>query len=200
MAIRIENSFVVPAPIEQAWAILTDVPRIAPCLPGAELTEVVDASTYRGQARVRIGPMQLVFKGEARLTRADGATRTSTLSIRGADTKGRGNVSSEMTFALAPEGDATRVAVKTELTLSGSVAQYGRGVGLIKELCNQYATQFAENLAARILGGESSAAPAAAKPLSAISLVSGAVRSMVARKSETPSEPGKDDSGNGSGP
>ena len=196
MAIRIENSFVVPAPIEQAWAILTDVPRIAPCLPGAELTEVVDASTYRGQARVKVGPMQLVFKGEARLARVDAARHTSTMSIRGADTKGRGNVQSEMTFALAPEGDATRVAVTTELTLSGSVAQYGRGVGLIKELCNQYAAQFAENLAARIRDGES-VPPGEAKPVSAISLVSGAVRSMVTRKSETPPAPGADDNGDG---
>lgn len=199
MAIKIENRFVVPAPIDQAWAILTDVPRIAPCLPGAELTEVVDASTYRGQARVKVGPMQLVFKGEARLARVDAATHTSTMSIRGADTKGRGNVQSEMTFALAQEGDATRVDVTTELTLSGSVAQYGRGVGLIKELCNQYTAQFAQNLATRIQGGESSTAPGEAKPISAISLVSGAVRSMVTRKSDSPGAPDEGDPRNRNG-
>ena len=179
MAIKIENRFVVPAPVEQAWAMLTDVPRIAPCLPGAELTDVV-ADTYKGQARVRIGPMQLVFKGEARLAHADAQARVSRMSIRGADTKGRGNVQSEMTFALTPEGDATRVDVVTELTLSGSVAQYGRGAGLIKELCNQYTAQFAANLAAQIQSG----APGEAKPLSAVALVSGAVRAMVARKDE----------------
>ena len=179
MAIRIENSFVVPASIEQAWALLTDVPRIAPCLPGAELTEI-DGSTYKGEARVKIGPMQLVFKGEARLTQADAAARISTLAIRGSDTKGRGNVQSEMTFRLTPNDAATRVDVVTELTLSGSVAQYGRGVGLIKELCNQYAAQFAKNLAAQIEGGE-----AESKPLSAVALVSGAVRAMVQRKGES---------------
>ena len=197
MAIKIENTFVVPASIDRAWAILTDVPRIAPCLPGAELAEVVDPSTYRGQARVKIGPMQLVFKGEARLTRVDAATRTSTMSIRGSDTKGRGNVQSEMTFALSPQGEATRVDVRTELALSGSVAQYGRGVGLIKEICNQYAAQFAANLAARIEGGDADVTPGEAKPLSAVSLVSGAVRSMITRKSETQADPGADDTSNG---
>lgn len=188
MAIRIENRFVVPAPLEQAWSLLTDVPQIAPCLPGAELTEV-DGDVYKGQARVKIGPMQLVFKGEARLTQTDTAAHVSRMSVRGADTKGRGNVQSEMTFALTAEGNATRVDVVTELTLSGSVAQYGRGVGLVKELCNQYAAQFAANLAARIQGGESSAAVGEGKPLSAVSLVSGAVRAMVARRSDPASAP-----------
>ena len=119
------------------------------------------------------------------------------MSIRGSDTKGRGNVQSEMTFALSPQGEATRVDVRTELVLSGSVAQYGRGVGLIKEICNQYAAQFAANLAARIEGGDADIAPGEAKPLSAVSLVSGAVRSMITRKSETPGEPGADDTSNG---
>jgi len=192
MAIRIENEFVVPAPIEQAWAMLTDVPRIAPCLPGAELTEVADGPTYKGLARVKIGPMQLVFSGEARLSASDATTRVSKLSIRGSDTKGRGNVQSEMTFALAAEGAATRVKATTELTLSGSVAQYGRGVGLIKELCNQYAAQFARNLATQIERGEANAAPGEVKPLSAMSLVSGAVRAMVTRTSDDPSKPDED--------
>ena len=197
MAIRIENSFVVPAPIEQAWALLTDVPRIAPCLPGAELTET-DGDTYKGDARVKIGPMQLVFKGEARLAHADAATHVSKMSIRGADTKGRGNVQSEMTFALTPESDATRVDVTTELTLSGSVAQYGRAAGLIKALCNQYAAQFAGNLAAQIQSGTSGTTAGEVKPLSAVSLVSGAMRSMVTRKSDG-SSPADDDHSSGDG-
>jgi carbon monoxide dehydrogenase subunit G len=75
MAIKIENSFLVPASIERAWEILIDVPRIAPCMPGAELTAVVDAVTYKGQARVKIGPVQLLFSGEARLHATDAVTR-----------------------------------------------------------------------------------------------------------------------------
>lgn len=189
MAIKIETSFVVPAPLEQAWAILTDVPRIAPCMPGAELTEVVDPATYKGLARVKIGPMQLQFNGEARLTACDAQARVSRMTIRGADTKGRGNVQSEMTFTLTPEGDSTRVDVVTELTLSGTVAQYGRGVGLIKAVCSQFAAQFARNLAARIERGELDAAGEPAKPLSAVSLLAGSVRAMVGGKAEPPSEP-----------
>ena len=94
----------------------------------------------------------------------------------------------------AAEGAATRVNVVTELTLSGSVAQYGRGVGIIKEVCNQYAAQFAKNLAAHVQSGGTGAVPAEAKPLSAVALVSGAVRSMVARKPDPPSGPDQDGS------
>ena len=185
MGIRVENSFMVPTGIEQAWTILIDVPRIAPCMPGAELTEVVDATTYKGQARVKIGPVQLVFSGEARLHDTDPVNRVSKLSIRGSDTKGRGNIQSEMSFSLAAEGDQTRVNVVTDLTLTGSVAQYGRGAGLIKEICNQFANQFANNLAARIQSGDEGVAPGEAKPLSAIGLVSGAVRAMVTCKTQS---------------
>lgn len=184
MAIKIENSFLVPTALERAWEILIDVPRITPCMPGAELTEIVDAKTYKGQARVKIGPVQLLFRGEARLHDTDAVARVSRLSIRGNDTKGRGNVQSEMSFTLVPEGDQTRVHVVTELALTGSVAQYGRGAGLIKEICNQFANQFAANLAAQIKGGGESVAQGEVKPLSAIGLVSGAVRAMVTRKSD----------------
>jgi len=185
MGIKVENSFMVPTGIEQAWTILIDVPRIAPCMPGAELTEVVDADTYKGLARVKIGPVQLLFSGEARLHDIDPVNRVSKMSIRGSDTKGRGNIQSEMTFALAAEGDQTRVNVITDLNLTGSVAQFGRGAGLIKEICNQFANQFANNLAAQIRGGSESIAPGEAKPLSAIGLVSGAVRAMVTGKAQS---------------
>ena len=184
MTIKIENSFLVPAALERAWEILTDVPRIAPCMPGAELTEVVDATTYKGQARVKIGPVQLLFSGEARLHDTDAVARVSRLSIRGNDTKGRGSVQSEMSFTLLPEGDQTRVNVATELAFTGSVAQYGRGASLIKEICNQFANQFAANLAAQIQGGGEAVVQGEVKPLSAIGLVSGAVRAMVTRKSD----------------
>jgi carbon monoxide dehydrogenase subunit G len=183
MAVKVENSFLVPASIELAWTILTDVPRITPCMPGAELTEVVDANTFKGLARVKIGPMQLAFAGEAKLEEVDTANRSCKLSIRGNDTKGRGNVASEMRFALSAEGESsTRVNVMTDLTLSGSVAQYGRGVGLIKEICNRFANEFAANLARQIESGGEAIASGGAKPLSAIGLVSGAVKAMVTRK------------------
>lgn len=190
MGIKVENSFLVPATLDAAWRILTDVPRIAPCMPGAEITAIVDARTYKGLARVKVGPMQLAFSGEAKLESMDPATHTSKMSVRGADTKGRGNVQSEIVFALTAVAGGTRVDVVTEISLSGSVAQYGRGVGLIKEICNQFAAQFATNLAAQIEGGASANEPGgAAKPLSALGLVGGAVRAMVTRTAD--GDPGK---------
>jgi len=182
MGIKVESSFVVPARIEDAWRILPDVPRIAPCMPGAEVTEVVDEHTYKGLARVKIGPMQLVFNGEARLHDLDPVAHTSHMSARGGDNKGRGSVQSEMRFSLLPEGEQTRVTVQTDIALSGAVAQYGRGAGMIKEICNQFAAQFARNLAAQVEGGGNVTAGGAAKPVSAIGVVTGAVKAMVTRK------------------
>jgi carbon monoxide dehydrogenase subunit G len=193
MAISIDTSFVVPAPLEEAWAILIDVPRIAPCMPGAELTEVIDATTYKGLARVKIGPMQLVFGGEARLNEANAASHVSKMTIRGSDIKGRGSVDSEMRFSLVSEDRLTRVNVHTELSLSGSVAQYGRGVGLIKEMCNQFAQQFAKNLAASIQSGTEGTVQRQVKPLSAIGLVAGAVKAMAVRGTRSAEPPANDE-------
>jgi len=183
MAIRVETSFLVPAAIDAAWTILTDLPRMAPCLPGAAITEAVDATTYKGTATVKLGPVQLLFKGEARMHDLDRDAHRARLSVRGADTRGRGNVQSTMAFQLSPEGDQTRVEIATDITLSGAVAQYGRGVGLIKEICNQYTAQFAQNLARRIEAGEETPGTEVA-PASAIGLVAGAVRAMVTRKGD----------------
>ena len=185
MAVRIESHFSVPAGLDQAWAILTDVPKIAPCIPGAEVTEVVDAWTYKGHARVRIGPVELLFKGEARLHDVDVAAHTSRLTARGADSKGRGHVQSEMRFALTAHGDTTRVDVTTDIALAGSVAQYGRGVGIIRELCNQLTQQFARNLAAQI---EGRADAPASQAVSGVGLVASAVKAMVQGKSGTDPE------------
>jgi carbon monoxide dehydrogenase subunit G len=181
MAIRVENSFLVPAGLEEAWAILVDVPRVAPCIPGAEITAVIDDVTYQGVARVKLGPVQLVFNGEAKLDEVDPVARTSRLIARGGDTKGRGSVQSDMRFALAPEGEQTRVSVTTDISLAGTVAQYGRGAGVIRELCNQLTAQFARNLAAQI-EGRADTAPGQA--VSALGLAAGVVKGMVGRKSE----------------
>ncbi|RPI45188.1 MAG: hypothetical protein EHM59_10840 [Betaproteobacteria bacterium] len=181
MGIQVETSFLVPAGLEDAWAILIDVPKVAPCIPGAEITEVVDACTYKGVARVKVGPVQLVFSGEAKLHEVDPQARTSRLSARGGDTKGRGSVRSEMRFALTPEAEKTRVSVSTDIMLAGAVAQYGRGVGMIREVCNQLTQEFARNLAARIEGGPDAASGEPAKPVSAVGVVASAVKALVKR-------------------
>jgi len=192
MAVHIDSGFTVNAPLERAWAILTDVPRIAPCMPGAELTEVVDANTYRGVVRVKIGPVALVFAGEAQLREVDPAAHAVHMAARASDTKGRGSVQSDIRFRLEAQGEATRVAIGTDLTLTGSVAQYGRGVGLIREIASQFTLEFARNLERNILaGGETPAAPA--KPLSGIGLAVNASKAAVGRllsgkADETPGE------------
>src|SRR5579862_9840970 len=195
---QIETSFVVPAPIERAWDLLTDVPRIVPCMPGAQLTEMVDAQTFRGTAGVKIGPMQLSFAGEAKIEEQDAAARRVRVAGRGNDTKGRGGAQAKLVFVLVPDGAGTRVDITTDLQLNGAVAQYGRGVGLIKEIANQLVGQFAANLktqidqlpAAPATPAAAAAAPAtialgaapaaaAAKPISGIKLLVAALRAIV---------------------
>lgn len=200
---QIDTSFSVPAPVDRAWAILTDVPRIAPCMPGVELTEVVDAQTFRGGARVKIGPVQLSFSGEARIEALDEVAHRVQVAAKGSETKGRGGAQAKVAFTLVPDGAGTRVDITTDLQLNGAVAQYGRGVGLIKEIANQLVGQFAENLrglidepAAPASSNDALAAPepittaplaapkreaAPARPVSGLRLLAGALWALVTR-------------------
>ena len=143
---RIDNSFFVAVPPERAWQMLLDVPKIAPCLPGARLTEVLEADRYKGEAAVKLGPVQLQFGGEAQLSAVDAAVRTARVTAKGADLKGRGNAAAVINFRLSADGAGTRVNVDTDLTLTGSIAQYGRASGLIKEIASELVNQFAANL------------------------------------------------------
>lgn len=178
---KIENRFQVPAGIEESWKILTDVPALVSCMPGAELTETAPDGAYRGIARVKIGPVQLQFNGEARLYDLDPKAHTMKVRARASDAKGRGTVASEMAFALAPEGASTRVDVVTDLTLAGAVAQYGRGAGLIKEVANQFTQDFAANLTNKVAERGSSGPSKAPAPVSGIRLLFAALRARVSR-------------------
>lgn len=153
------NEFTVPLPPEQAWDVLLDIPRVAPCVPGASLTEVVDDKTYKGQVSVKIGPLALVFSGNAQLQEVDAVNRTARVKAQGHDTKGRGNASAIVTFKLLPAAEGSLVSVKTDLNLSGSVAQYGRGVGIIQAVAAELTRTFARNLQGEI---EKSQPPAGA--------------------------------------
>ena len=181
---QIETSFAVPAPVDRAWALLTDVPRIVPCMPGARLTEVIDARTFRGTAAVKIGPMALSFAGEAKIEEQDEAARRVRVAARGNDTKGRGGAQATLAFVLIADGADTRVDITTDLQLNGAVAQYGRGVGLIKEIANQLVGQFAANLQAEIGPAAPDMAPTAAAPvvpISGVRLLLAALRALLAR-------------------
>jgi carbon monoxide dehydrogenase subunit G len=158
-----DNSFEVPLPPDEAWKVLLDIERIAPCMPGAELTEVVDQNTYKGKIGVRLGPVALTFAGIVKFEQIDDAARTARVAAQGTDAKGRGGANAASVFRLEPAGEGSKVLVHTNLTLSGTVAQYGRGVGIIQVTAAQLMKQFAACLKEK-LAQERPAAPASASP------------------------------------
>src|SRR5215468_5547866 len=146
-----DNSFEVPLPPADAWKLLLDIKRIAPCMPGAELTEVLDQDTYKGKIGVRLGPVALTFAGLVKFEHIDAASYTARVTAQGTDAKGRGGANATSVFRLEPTAGGSKVLVHTDLALSGAVAQYGRGVGIIQataaQIMNQFATRLKDQLA-----------------------------------------------------
>jgi hypothetical protein len=145
-----DNSFEIPLPPDRAWPVLMDVARIAPCMPGAELTEVTDARNYKGKISVRLGPVSLAFAGKIALEDVDDVKHTARVKAQGSDAKGRGAANAAATFKIEPKGEGSLVLIHTDLMLSGVVAQYGRGVGMIQATAAQIIGQFAGNLRAHL--------------------------------------------------
>jgi carbon monoxide dehydrogenase subunit G len=154
---EIKNNFEVPLPPDEAWALLMDIPRIVPCMPGAELVEMVDDRTFKGTVAVKLGPVALVFKGTARFEERDDQAHAARAIARGADTKGRGGANATVTFDLTPSGTGSRVDVVTDIALSGSIAQYGRGTSIIQSVASQLVNQFAASLRTMLAQGEAAA-------------------------------------------
>lgn len=140
---ELNNDFEVNAPIEKAWAVLTDVEKIAPCLPGAQLQEV-EGDEYRGIVKVKVGPITAQYKGAATFVEKDDANHRAVLKADGRDTRGAGNASAMITAQMEALGDRTKVSVSTDLTVTGKVAQFGRGV--MADVSAKLMTQFADNL------------------------------------------------------
>src|SRR5258708_20397045 len=161
-----DNSFEVPLPPADAWKVVVDIQRIAPCMPGAELTEVVGANTYKGKIGVRLGPVALTFAGIVKFDEIDDAKHTARVSAQGTDAKGRGGANAASVFRLEPAGTGSKVLVHTNLTLSGAVAQYGRGVGIIQATATQIMNQFAKSLKCKLGQDQPVAAVAPAAPAS----------------------------------
>ncbi len=155
---EINNEFNVSLPPAEAWAILMDIERIAPCMPGAEIIEVIDDKTYKGRVSVRLGPVALTFGGIAKFEMIDENGQRARVSARGTDPKGRGGADAKVDFSLSAAGDGTRVEINTDLQLSGAVAQYGRGAGMISDLASQLVGQFATNLNAQLAAEDGDAA------------------------------------------
>lgn len=162
---KFDNTFEVPLPPDQAWALLLDVRRIAPCMPGAELTEVMDERSFKGRVGVKLGPVALSFAGTARFEELDEAAHRARVKAQGTDTKGRGGANAAAAFTLSPIAGGTRVDIATDLNLSGSVAQYGRGAGMIQavaaELIGQFAASLREMIARDVASPPSADGPAA---------------------------------------
>jgi carbon monoxide dehydrogenase subunit G len=135
-------------PVEQAWAVLTDVERIAPCLPGAQLQEI-EGDEYRGIVKVKVGPITAQYKGKANFVEKDDAAHRAVLAATGRDTRGQGNASATIVAQLTPQGDGTHVSVLTDLTVTGKVAQFGRGV--LADVSAKLLGQFVDNLERTVL-------------------------------------------------
>jgi uncharacterized protein len=182
---KVECSFLVPVPPAEAWPLLLDIPTIAPCLPGAEITETIDAHHFRGRTHVRIGPVQLAFEGEAKIAEIDNSAMTARVVARGHEKKGRGNASAVVDFSLSPDPAGSKVHVVTDLSLVGTIAQYGRGVGLIRDIADQLVGQFARNLeeAIRMAAGDAGlAVPGAGQPIAGFRLLGGAMGAALKRQ------------------
>lgn len=159
-----DNSFDVPLAPADAWAVLMDIRRIAPCMPGAALTEIIDPQNFRGKIAVRLGPVALAFAGALKLENIDEVNRSAQVKALGADDKGRGSANAMATFRIEPSGTGSRVLIHTDLMLSGAVAQYGRGVGMIQATASQIIGQFAANLRKQLEDQRPAAAAAALAP------------------------------------
>ncbi len=145
---ELSSSFEVARSIEDTWAVLTDVERIAPCLPGAKLQEV-EGEEHRGVVKVKVGPITAEYKGVATFTEKDDSSHRAVLQAKGRDTRGAGNASAAITAQLAAvDENTTSVSVHTNLTISGKVAQFGRGV--MADVSAKLMGQFADNLAAML--------------------------------------------------
>ena len=145
---KIENSFTVDAPIADAWELLTDIPTIAPCLPGAKLTGTEDG-VYSGGIKIKVGPVTSEYKGSATFVEKDDVAYKAVIDGKGRDTRGAGNAQALITAQMTAEGDKTRVDIDTDLKVSGKVAQFGRGV--MQDVSTKLLGQFAECLEAKIV-------------------------------------------------
>jgi carbon monoxide dehydrogenase subunit G len=144
----IKSDFEVAEPVEKVWQFFENIPQVAACLPGAELTEDLGGEKYKGKVAVRMGPVRLQFAGTADITERDEAAKRVVVHAAGADVKGRGQASMIVTATLARAGRGTRVDVTQDLQLSGAAAQYGRG--MIADVTSVLMRDFSANMQDRI--------------------------------------------------
>lgn len=151
---KLEHSFTVPAPVEEAWKVLRDVERIAPCMPGATI-ESVEGDDFTGRVKVKVGPISVTYRGEARFADVDDEAHTATIEAKGTETRGSGTARATVTARLTGRGGQTDVLLSTDLTVTGKPAQFGRGV--MADVGGKLVGQFAECLSSELAVDEEAA-------------------------------------------
>jgi len=158
--VELNNEFRVAVPAAKTWQVLTDVERVAPCIPGAQLLSV-DGDDFTGAVKVKVGPITVSYKGDASFQEKDEAAQRVVIKASGKETRGSGNAAALVTAQLKDEGTlGTVVSITTDLTISGKAAQFGRGV--LADVSTNLIGQFARNLEADLLGGSASAGASSA--------------------------------------
>lgn len=156
---QIENSFAVKAPPDRVYEFLLDVNNVVSCVPGAELSEVVDPNTFKGKVRIKVGPVTVNYNGTARITSRDAETRTATLEAEGRETTGSGTAQATTVMAVAADGAGSKVTLTTDFTVVGRVAQFGRGI--MEDVSRHLVGQAAECIQSKLEGQPPSATPSA---------------------------------------
>jgi uncharacterized protein len=184
--VKLENAFDVPGSPEAAWDLLMDVPRVIPCMPGAELIETIDESHWKARMRVKMGPISLSFLTDVERQEVDEAGRRVVLAAKAREERGRGAANATIESSLASEGDRTQVMTVTDLALTGMAAQFGRG--LIQDVTAQLLDSFAYCLEQQLQTqpetgnpSETVTEPVAPRPVSGLAVGAAAMRSMVGR-------------------
>ena len=178
----IENDIEVAAPVDQVWKYMLDVPRMAPCIPGAEITEELGDDKYKGRVTTKMGPVSLRFAGEAEIVEKDESAKRIVMKASGSEEKGKGQASMTMTSQLQGSGGGTRLQVSQDLDLSGAAAQYGRG--MIQDVTSTLMKSFAECLSedvGRAARGQERAGGATAAPMRGFSIARQAAMTALTR-------------------
>ncbi|SDC21543.1 Carbon monoxide dehydrogenase subunit G [Geodermatophilus telluris] len=190
---QLENSFTVPVPVDEAWRVLLDIERIAPCMPGAAL-DSVEGDSFTGRVKVKLGPINLTYQGKASFIEKDEAAHKAVIDGRGKDQRGNGTAAALITAQLKDEGSSTRVDVLTDLNITGRPAQFGRGV--MTDVGNKLLGQFADKLAAQLGEGDAQGDAARAEAarvdapgsVTATATATGVVEEVAASVEQTPGD------------
>ena len=149
---KLEHSFQVDAPTDKVWAALIDIENIAPCLPGAEITEAQEEGTYKGNFQVKLGPTTAAYRGTLKLDSVDEQAKSVTMNANGQDRRGQGSAKATIVSSLSEQDGKTQVDLSTDLTITGRLASFGRG-GMINDVSNRLLRDFAQCLQQKMEAG-----------------------------------------------